>query len=521
MNEKIKKNNHMVDLDELFQCKTIYIYGVGEVSDSIVEILNYYKINKECNNNIIRLEQGEACAFQKKFSSSIKIKNSCLILANIEGKINNEIIYLVKMGFATIIDGYQLVQYFYNPLTFRIAGAASSGRSEIKDDIQMHWKKATSLNKIILLNYIGRSGSYYFMTLLEHHPKLIVMPFKSIYNPKIILVALKYCYAAEINIDELISAFKIKKNITYNQQMIKFKVGKDNQIYPKEYENIYIDMLKKIILEEAYINGGIVEEAFLLKAQYYSHMLAIGMDMNFDSGIPYIVEQIHTIDINLIQKYREQFPKCIQIATVRHTVNSFGSLLAGMERMRMLSPAVIYNIMEVLITNPAISDLEIARDSALIRIEDINDRPEEVLKLLCDYLEIPWNDILLKNTLNGKIFYDSYDFNLVNIYKTGPRKEGMQKTYQEYLSTFDKFRLEVIFYWSMKEFGYDVHEYRKKEVVIELFKEPFRFENRMKFKSDESQIRFRKKLESMCTKYFIEMCNNEKPEYLNLIKIIK
>lgn len=521
MDEKIKKSNHVVDLDELFRYKTIYVYGTGEISDSIVEILTCYKINKQCNNNIILLEQDRASTLRKEKLSSIKMNNSCLILANNDGKINNEIIYLAKMGFETIIDGYQLVQYFYNPIIFKIADGTSVRRSEKKDDIRIHWEKTNSLNKIILLNYIGRSGSYYFMTLLEHHPKLIVMPFKSLYNPKIALVALKYCHSSEINIDELVSAFRIKKNITYNQHMIKFQVGEDNQIYTKEYENTYISVLREIILEEAYANDGIVSEAFLLKAQNYSHMLALGMDMNFDSGIPYIVEQIHTIDINLIHKYRKLFPECIQIATVRHTVNCFGSLLAGMERMQILSPTAVYNIIEVLKTNPSISNLEIARDSVLVRIEDLNNRPEEILKLLCDHLKIPWDDILLKNTLNGKVFYDSYDFDSINEYKTGPRQEGIQKTYQEYLSTFDKFRLEIIFYWIMKEFGYDVHEYREEEVIIELFKEPFRFEQRMKFKSNESQIRFRKKLASMCTKYFNETCNNKKPEYLNLIKIIK
>lgn len=518
MDEKIRSVNYLIDVNKLSAYETIYIYGMGEVLSSVAEILNFLKTKNQWKNNVIIFHSEEVNSIKHSFFSSIK--KSCLIIANNEGKVSKEMIYLAKLGFETIIDGYQLIHYFYQPLKFFIRNDILNKERVPDESYREHWEQATALNKIILLNYIGRSGSYYFMTLLEHHPKLIVMPFKALYNPKTTLVALKYCHPDEINIDELVSAFKINKDISYNQHMLKFRVGENNQLYPEGYEEIYIDTLKKLILEEAYVKGGVIDEAFLIKAQYFSHMLAIGMDMNFDSGIPYIVEQIHTIDIRIIKKYRELFSKCIQIATVRNIVSSFGSLLSGMERMKMLSPLTVYSILDALIKNPSISSPEIAKDSILIRIEDLNSRPEEVLKLLCNYLKIPWDGILLKNTLNGQIFYDSYDFDREEGYKTGPRQDGIVKTYQEFLSTFDKFRLEALFYWIMKEFGYDVHEYREKEVIIELFKFPFRFEDRMEFRTVEEQCKFHKKLENMCEKYFIELCSEKKPEYLSLIKII-
>lgn len=504
---------------DIFKSETICIYGMGEVAEAVIFMLNTYQDEYMIQTNIQIAYHNisrEMLISEYKVSSDFVIDSyntSCLIIASDEGELDKSLLALLKKDFRIIVDGYKLINFFFEPITFRINQTEQKG---IKDD----WKRANSLNKMILLNYLGRSGSYYFTTLLDNHPELIVMPFKILYNPFIKIKALCYCYPDGIDIEKLIQAFAPVSNISYNTHMLNFRVGDDNIIYPAGYEEKYLDMIRNLILMEAEENHGIVSESFLNRAQFYSHMTAMGIKSNFKNRIPYMVNPIHTTDPRVIRFYQSMFPKVIQIATVRNPIISFASLIAGMKRMNMLTPHVAMQLLNYTFSNPTIADEKIAEKTILVRLEDLNTKPKQCMEALCDILGIEWDEIILKNTLNGKTFYDSYDESSKNMKQTGPRASGITKTYEEYLDTFDKFRLETILYHSLKAFGYDVHEFLNNDICESLLTYPFRFEKHVMTESDAERSKLRSDFNKRLRNIFESIDYSNMPQYLKLVKVI-
>ena len=527
---------HQNLFSEIFKSENIYIYGMGEVAEAVISMLNTYineymvKINIQiAHNNVLGEKQISGYPVSNNFEID-SFDTSCLIIASDEGEFDKTLLGLIKKDFGMIVDGYKLIHFFFQPLNFRINTTNTKQVSSNKEilvtstllhngqkDIDDDWKRANSLEKMILLNYIGRSGSYYFTTLLDNHPELIVMPFKILYNPFEKITALCYCYPHGIDIEKLIQAFAPVSCMNYNTHMLNFQVGDDNIIYPEGYVEKYLNMIRKLVLIEVENNDGIVSESFLIKVQYYSHMIAMGIKSDFHNRIPYMVNPIHTTDPLIIKFYQSMFPKVMQIATVRNPITSFASLMAGMKRMNMLTNHVIMRLLNYTFSNPAIADEQIAETTVLVRLEDLNTTPKQCMKSLCDILDIEWDKILLKNTLNGKTFYDSYDGSNKSGKQTGPRTSGITKTYEEYLSTFDKFRLEAIFYHSLKAFGYDVHEFLNSDVYESLLKYPFRFEKHI-------MLEDRSKLSNVLNKCLLNILQSidylNMPQYLKMITVI-
>lgn len=114
----------------------------------------------------------------------------------------------------------------------------------------------------------------------------------------------------------------------------------------------------------------------------------------------------------------------------------------------------------------------------VVRYEDIKTNPKATLYSLCEYFNIPWSDVLLQCTHNGKptIYHDAgtviSDFDL---------KPLTPEYYGAYLNNFDKFRIEVLYshfyqYWGYKANFYQDFYYSDYEIE-KLFELPFQFEN--------------------------------------------
>lgn len=76
-----------------------------------------------------------------------------------------------------------------------------------------------------------------------------------------------------------------------------------------------------------------------------------------------------------------------------------------------------------------------------IKFETLKIAPKETLMCICDELEIPWIDCLLKTTRRG----DIAEYPLRNGVVVGFDLKPVYNLYEEYLSDFDRFRVNMIF----------------------------------------------------------------------------
>lgn len=110
----------------------------------------------------------------------------------------------------------------------------------------------------------------------------------------------------------------------------------------------------------------------------------------------------------------------------------------------------------------------------IVRFEDLKLQPKATLEALCDWFDIPWSDTLLKTSINGVTEY--YGGTSV----TGFDKTPLYRRYEEFLSHFDGYRLEMLVLDLMKIYGYKPIFYTDGEKYsVEEIEEMFRVHFKM------------------------------------------
>lgn len=116
-----------------------------------------------------------------------------------------------------------------------------------------------------------------------------------------------------------------------------------------------------------------------------------------------------------------------------------------------------------------------------VRFEDIKLHPSKELQSICDRLDIPWADILLRTTCNGEAsdYEGISDFDLKPVFNK----------YEENLSEFDRFRVSLISAPYQKKYGYtyeNVITFSRKE-LWEIFLKEFRFQQKIQFTCEKKK----------------------------------
>ncbi len=127
------------------------------------------------------------------------------------------------------------------------------------------------------------------------------------------------------------------------------------------------------------------------------------------------------------------------------------------------------------------------------RFEDLKVHPEALLSMLCDRLEIGWDDCLMEATFLGK----SSTFSSKNGEKTkGFSLKQVWYPYDEYFNAYDRFRLDLLFRERCRSYDYsyippESYPFSEAE-MIKLFEQPFKFEEQLFFESEEERQKYRK-----------------------------
>lgn len=155
--------------------------------------------------------------------------------------------------------------------------------------------------------------------------------------------------------------------------------------------------------------------------------------------------------------------------------------------------------------------------SLVMRFEDLKLYPKETLAPLCRVMDIPWEDTFLQTTDQGK----PTKYNLIYTYTVkGYDIKPVFNRYEEYFSSFDRFRLDLLFRERQKAFGYpciDMDYYGfTTEQIKQWFQLPFKIESLLKFESQEERMAWRSHISEICE--FVLNCIEHKLDYPHLFQ---
>lgn len=178
-----------------------------------------------------------------------------------------------------------------------------------------------------------------------------------------------------------------------------------------------------------------------------------------------------------------KFKYCKEMIPIRYYIIAWASWMLKMPKYNFLDKMV-----SSMFGNWPINRIyfrEKLENSKMLRFEDFKLYPKASLLSLCEYLDIPWDDMLLKITANGTEYM---------AFGTGAFDPApLKKRYYNVCNPFDYYRIELVMskYW--KHFGYEPMFYKGDEIyteneILKMFEIPFQCEQYITEEKEKARV---------------------------------
>ena len=177
---------------------------------------------------------------------------------------------------------------------------------------------------------------------------------------------------------------------------------------------------------------------------------------------PQIVFGLHVPHPPLLQNFFDDFPDGKFLQMLRHPIPNLGSDFRVAHLSGLLEPTTAASIVSIALGGPFVPRERRSQWHG-VRLEDIHQNPRETMQRICDWLQLPWDETLLKSTINGKQYWNEKGRPQV----TGPNNVIISQRHEEYFPAFDRFRLNVLSVKVCLAHGYEVQA-RHRWIVTRL-----------------------------------------------------
>lgn len=336
-----------------------------------------------------------------------------------------------------------------------------------------------TLNKVVSIYCYGRSGTHFFKSLLDGHPKIILTMLNGM---KILelwddLTTKQGNAVFHNNIDSVIAqifdCFKefFNEGEEYYEAQLNgmCSMGADrNEIFTID-KGRFIDKFTNIMCL-----ANEVDKKFFYQTVQIASAYGIGYEYNFKTGIPIIVEGgIHfSKSDESTMELIKIFPYTKLLHMVRKPVIAFASALKFLIKSNQASiDNLTANLIAIFADIPLRA--EWAERTRIIKLEELHIISKDILQAFCGFMDIIWNDSLLESTFGGIKWWNTLTSTVISGFNT----KTISNTYDELLSSFDKFRLEILLRSKYKAWGYETFDCNNLDKISILFEEPFKFED--------------------------------------------
>lgn len=338
----------------------------------------------------------------------------------------------------------------------------------IKDNICkiINQNSKLKIKKIILGSIVSHSGNDFFRGLLDNHSQ-IVMIGKNYLSNNLYSICIRL---ATERADDILSLF--------------WKLYNEGQLaeWEDDKKARFSQSMKEMLDEKDKFSS---QELFIMIHISYAKIWRKEIE---DMSRLVIYWEPHNISRVMLENYAEWLGDICDsgylINIVRNTVMRAGSCLKFTEKIDQRFSSSGKDIFLDLLFCRNIEKEYDGWKRLLFRFEDLKCKPQKELERLCDELEIAWSDTLLETTENGKKSYvgNVTGFDLAPVYYE----------YEEYFSSFDRFRISLILAAWQKKYGYPyVNSLRfSRRELQEMFAKKFRFEAKLRFSNVEEEMEF-------------------------------
>ena len=300
--------------------------------------------------------------------------------------------------------------------------------------------EAKQLNQVLAILFYGRSGSFFLQSLLDGHPNLIALP------PYLPQTYYEFWRAyGHLTASKLIDEFADYYATLFDaRNPCKSPIpGGPNtgencglvSMGPEQNEVLgvdrgkFMDSLKNIIGPEKTISRKFFYQA--IHVAYTEALERPGVDPH-----PIMMVQLHAPHPERMREILEDFPETKFLQAIRQPLQTLGSIF---ESYYKDDPKESGLTMKGILLE---ADLSFVKPECFraVRLEDLHQASRETLQKICRWLGIPWDDVLLKSTFDGKQWWNV---------KGGPRISGfsnktMAKQHGSYITGFDRFRFNIL-----------------------------------------------------------------------------
>lgn len=354
--------------------------------------------------------------------------------------------------------------------------------------------KVRQVKNLLILNHMSNSGSYYMEQLLDGHPDILSLPYSgqtfwSVYKER-----LQYLQGKELLYEMM-------------AQMLGYLHSKYEYLFcvrEHHFEEYCVDKNGKFILDVLvepnqfyrYLQEVFSEEQEIcLKS--YSHMLKIYVTVYNNclnkksvSQNLWLFYHMHMPEFDLSKTGEffgtEEFERMENLVIIREPVQQCYSWIKRMvlvqKRNTFLKKGELFTDILKCEMGLTLEKRSEVKNVKVIRFEDLKCDSENILKALCEWLKIPYLDVLLSTTLNGiEIYFPTYTKHGIK-YITGNDKSAVErKDFSEIFTMWDEVRLNMIYAKFKHAYGYEcsVPDFDKfsAETRTEILSENFKFCN--------------------------------------------
>lgn len=330
-----------------------------------------------------------------------------------------------------------------------------------------------AVERVVVINHVGRSGSVFLHSLLDGHSRVLTFPnivmcgFYGFWNDFGHLKPLELI-AKFVTTYDLLFALDKKMSLPGIPWEIGLpRLGKAREEVATIDRDVFVDLLlEKAALVIKDFDNDRLPRKFFFQAAHVAYAEALGRDLTCTH--PTIVFHAHCPPPSSLLPLVEDFPDAKFLHCTREPVQSLGSWFKSLLptwNSPDLTSYVLRNLYEhskpVLLQRldgyaipgmEAVADVCIA-NSRSVRLEDIHNSPRETLGRIAVWLDLGWENVLLVSTLGGKIL----GWHVGGKYLVGNafQKHTISKKHRDVFWALDRFRLRFHFADRYAKWGYD------------------------------------------------------------------
>ena len=354
-------------------------------------------------------------------------------------------------------------------------------------DNMFFWDKLTNLT---VLSNMSNSGVWFFVQLLDMHSQILSLPYceslEEVYKNR-----LQYLKDDELIIEmtaQMLGYFKSDYEDLDCVGQHRFQ----NFCVDENGENIkgaYIEPLDFLVNLYLQFKDGDI------KLHSYGHMLKIYfaaynncIHRKYEAGKNYwILYDVHKPDYDVAKEYdylsSDEFDRIENLIVIREPVQHCFSWVKRMMITEKNNGAAIRECIAGIIRSELGTNLQKKEgfdNLHVIKFEDIKYEGKKTLEVLCDFLQIPFEESMMKTTLNGiEVYFPANTQDGVKYITGFDTSAASQKDFSDILTSWDEVRLNIFYSVFKKALGYKT-EYPafyelKEETLKDILKEDFKF----------------------------------------------